>query len=134
MTKEQIQQQLAAIENSITTVNAALLQASSFDDFTNLQAQLVRLKAERTRLQLMLINLESAEAAIPMAMAAGSSAPREAAPKLSSDEKKVVKEASKALDASVSDRRVVQAALDQSNEVLDNVTKVQSILSGRKNT
>ncbi len=144
MTKDQIQQQLAAIESSISSVTAALQQASNVNDVASLNNQLVRLKSERTRLQLMMINLESAAApaaAPAVAMAAGAApgtamalAPHQPRVKLNAEQKKSVKQISKALQASISDRRLVQAALDHSNDVLKNVHRLNMVLSGSNST
>ena len=135
MNADQIRSALSGIEASITKVTAALPVASNLNDISDLNDQLVSLKAERTRLQFELANLEAAETEVaPLAMTAGggtvtaAGSPR----KLSADDKKHAKALTKELDAAVGDREMVTLALDQSQKVLDKVKELRDIGSPRK--
>ena len=125
MNADQIRSALAGIEASITKVTAAFALASNLNDITDLNNQLVSLKAERTRLQLELVNLEAAATEVaPLAMRAGG--------KLSPDERKQAKAIAKQLDAAVANREMVTLALDQSKTVMAQVKQLRSIGSGDK--
>jgi len=118
---------LAAIEVSIAQVEAALRMASNLNDVARLNDQLVSLKAQRTQLQLELSNLEASTVRVS-AMAA------DAFPKVSPDNRKAARTISKELQRAVSDRRLIDAALSHSNEVLGRVSQLRTILSGSNTT
>jgi hypothetical protein len=130
--EDQIRSSLRGIEGSIATVDAALRLASNLNDISSLNDQMVSLRAEQTRLQLELANLEAAK--ITVAPMTGTMLVRLApiAPKpkkMSAEDKKAAKHATKKLDAAIADRRVVVAALDHSSEVLGHIDTLRKLTS-----
>jgi len=115
---------LAAIEVSIAGVEAALRMASNLNDVARLNNQLVSLKAQRTQLQMELANLETSLASVGAA----------ALPKLTPGNRKAARAISRDLQKTVGDRRLIDAALSHSSEVLGRVTQLRSILSGSNTT
>jgi hypothetical protein len=136
MNADQIRSALAGVEASITQVTAAFPLASNLNDITDLNNRLVSLKAERTRLQLELVNLEAAGTEVaPLAMTAGGGAPTPPArseTKISAEDKKRAKAVAKELDATVADRDMVTIALGRSQKVLEKVRELRSIGSEKK--
>ncbi|MBL0156511.1 MAG: hypothetical protein IPP47_05340 [Bryobacterales bacterium] len=117
-----IRMSLAAIEGGIAQIQAALRVAASLNDIARLNDELVSLMAKRTQLQLELLNLEASLVKVDPA------APPAA--KISAADKKEVKGLSKELQQSMADRRMVEAALANSGDILTNINRMQSVLSG----
>jgi len=117
-----IRMSLAAIEGGIAQIQAALRVAASLNDIARLNDELVSLMAKRTQLQLELLNLEASLVKVDPA------APP--ATKISAADKKEVKGLSKELQQSMADRRMVEAALANSGDILTNINRMQSVLSG----
>ena len=117
-----IRMSLAAIEGGISQIQAALAVAASFNDIARLNDELVSLKSKRTQLQFELMNLEASQATV-----ADPAAPTA---KISAADKKAVKDLTKELQLSMGDRRMVEAALANSGDVLKKVGRIQSVLSG----
>jgi len=117
-----IRMSLAAIEGGIAQIQAALRVAASLSDVARLNDELVSLMSKRTQLQLELINLEASLVKVD--------APAPPATKISAADKKEVKDLSKELQQSMADRRMVEAALANSGDILTNINRMQSVLSG----
>lgn len=136
MNADQIRSALAGVEASITQVTAALPLASNLKDITDLNNRLVSLKAERTRLQFELVNLEAAQTEVaPLAKSAGAGTFTPAARpanKLSAEDKKRAKAVAKELDGTVANRDMVTLALGRSQKVLEKVKELRSIGSDTK--
>ena len=117
-----IRMALAAIEGGISQIHAALSVTVSLDDVARLNDELVSLMAKRTQLHMELLNLEASLVTV--------SAPAAPAAKLSSADKREVKELSKELQQSMADRRMVEAALANSGDVLGRINRIQTVLAG----
>jgi hypothetical protein len=117
---------LTAIEHAIAQTEAALNLAMTLNDIARLNQELVTLKAKRTQLQFELINLQAAQTGIaPLGMA-----PASAPAKLTAAQSKDARAVAKKLTSSTNDRRMVDAALSHSGEVLSQVSSLQLLLSG----
>lgn len=117
-----IRMSLAAIEGGIAQIQAALRVAASLNDIARLNDELVSLMAKRTQLQLELLNLEASLVKVDPAASP--------AAKISAADKKEVKDLSKELQQSMADRRMVEAALANSGDILTNINRIQTVLSG----
>ncbi|HEY3444538.1 MAG TPA: hypothetical protein VGK29_27555 [Paludibaculum sp.] len=117
-----IRMSLAAIEGGISQIQAALRVAASLSDIARLNDELVSLMSKRTQLQLELLNLEASLVTV--------SAAAPPAAKISAADKKEVKNLSKELQQSMADRRMVEAALANSGDILTNINRMQTVLSG----
>jgi len=126
MTTEQriaaIRTALAAIEGGISQIQAALRVAASLDDMARLNDELVSLMSKRTQLQFELINLEASLAAFDP--------PATPPVKISAADKKEVKAITRELQQSMADRRMVEAALANSGDVLKNISRIQTVIAG----
>ena len=96
--------------------------AASLSDVARLNDELVSLMSKRTQLQLELINLEASLVNVD--------ADAPPAAKISAADKKEVKDLSKELQQSMADRRMVEAALANSGDILSNINRIQTVLSG----
>lgn len=112
---------LAAIEGGISQIQVALRVAASPDDIARLNDEFVSLHSKRT-LQFKLVNLEASLAVVD--------APAAPQAKLSAADRKEVKSLSKDLQQSMANRRMVEAALANSGDVLGNITRIQAVLEG----
>jgi hypothetical protein len=125
---------LNAIEHSIARIEAALRLAMTLADIARLNQELVTLKAQRTRLQFELINLQASQTTIApigaAAAAGGGPAPPPAVPKMTSAQNKNAREVAKQLAKSADDRRMIEASLMHSTDVLQQVASLQTLLSG----
>jgi predicted nucleic acid-binding Zn-ribbon protein len=123
---------LTAVEHSIAQTEAALRLAMTLNDIARLNRDLVTLKAKRTQLQFELMNLQAAQTAIaPMAAGAGAAAAAPAPVKLSSAQTKNARAIAKQLNESTEDRRMIEAARQHSEDVLRQVSSLQTLLSGQ---
>lgn len=129
-----IEQQIAAITAALTAVEHAIAQTESalnlamtLPDIARLNQELVTLKARRTQLQFELINLQaSLTGVMPLGMAVA-----RAPSKLTATQGKQARSIGKALMKSSEDRRMVEASLAHSAEVLHQVASLQELLAGR---
>ncbi len=117
-----IRMALAAIEGGISQIHAALSVAVSLEDVARLNDELVSLMAKRTQLHMELLNLEASLVTV--------SPPAASPARLSAADRKEVKELSKELQQSMADRRMVEAALANSGDVLGRINRIQTVLAG----
>jgi predicted nucleic acid-binding Zn-ribbon protein len=118
---------LTAIEHAIAQTEKALDLAGTLNDIARLNQELVTLKAKRTQLQFELLNLQAAQTGIaPMGLEAA-----HAPAKLTSAQSKNARALARALTASSNDRRMIEASLSHSADVLSQVSALQMLLSGR---
>lgn len=117
---------LTAIEHAIAQTEAALNLAMTLPDIARLNQELVTLKAKRTQLQFELINLQASQTGVMPLGLATASAPS----KLTASQGKQARALSKVLAKSSEDRRLVEAALAHSGDVLTQVSSLQLLLSG----
>lgn len=103
---------LAALDTAIAQTEAALRTASDPDDIRSLNARLVDLRSERSRLQAQLDELEAAGTEVP--------APTEAIAPLK-----------EALARTMDDRRIAKATLAASKTVHGHAKKLRQALGGR---
>lgn len=118
---------LTAVEHAIAQTEAALNLAMTLADIARLNQEVVTLKAKRTQLQFELINLQASQTGIvPLGMAAA-----KAPSKLTATQGKQARSIGKALMKSSEDRRMVEASLAHSADVLTQVSSLQALLSGQ---
>ena len=118
---------LAALEHAIAQTEAALNLAMTLNDIARLNQELVTLKAKRTQLQFELINLQAAQTGIaPMGAAVANERV-----KLTGAQSKDARALVRKLTKSTDDRRMIEASLLHSSDVLAQISSLQMLLSGR---
>jgi hypothetical protein len=115
---EAIKAGLAALDTAISQTQAALATATNIEDTRALTSRLVDLRSERSRLQVMLNNLEAADVEVAGMQAAD----RPVAPK-------GLKSAHQKLATVHEDRTLIKAAMGFSGDVLKNSADMRQILS-----
>jgi predicted nucleic acid-binding Zn-ribbon protein len=118
---------LTAVEHAIAQTEAALDLAMTLNDIARLNDELVTLKAKRTQLQFELINLQAAQTGIaPIGLEAATGPAT-----LTATQRKSARALARKLATSSKDRRMIEASLSHSADVLEQVSTLQRLLSGR---
>ena len=118
---------LSALEDAIARTEAALNLAMTLNDIARLNQELVTLKAKRTQLQFELLNLQAAQTGIAPMGAATAGTPV----KMTGAQNKEARALVRKLATSTADRRMIEASLSHSDDVLAQVSSLQMLLSGQ---